>query len=48
VFLALDTAAWQLIRVTLSSSEPDRRRAGKAYEVLYLAQPGLEQLRHGA
>ena len=48
VFLALDTAAWQLIRVTLSSSEPDRRRVGKAYEVLYLAQPGLEQLRHGA
>ncbi|NWB47339.1 DUF4865 family protein [Pseudomonas gingeri] len=48
VFLALDTAAWQLIRITLSSSEPDRRRVGKAYEVLYLAQPGLEQLRHGA
>ncbi|NWB85515.1 DUF4865 family protein [Pseudomonas gingeri] len=43
VFLALDTAAWQLIRITLSSSEPDRHRAGKAYEVLYLAQPGLEQ-----
>ncbi|WP_338523165.1 DUF4865 family protein [Pseudomonas batumici] len=48
VFLALDTAAWRLIRITLSSSDPDRRRAGKAYEVLYLAQPGLEQLRHGA
>jgi len=43
VFLALDTTAWQLIRITLSSAEPDRRRAGKAYEVLYLAQPGLEQ-----
>lgn len=48
VFLALDSAAWQLIRITLSASEPDRHRAGKAYEVLYLAQPGLEHLRHGA
>ncbi|WP_248797021.1 DUF4865 family protein [Pseudomonas sp. MWU13-2105] len=47
VFLALDAAAWQLIRITLSSSEPDRRRAGKAYEVLYLAQPGLKPPRHG-
>ncbi|WP_191485053.1 DUF4865 family protein [Pseudomonas sp. FEN] len=48
LFLALDTAAWRLIRITLSASAPDRRRAGKAYEVLYLAQPGIERLRHAS
>ncbi|BBP75626.1 DUF4865 domain-containing protein [Pseudomonas gingeri NCPPB 3146 = LMG 5327] len=47
VFLALDTASWRLVRITLSSGHPDRSRASEAYEVLYLAQPGVESRRHG-
>lgn len=46
VLLALDTANWRLVRITLSSALPDRSRAREAYEVLYLARPGAEVLGH--
>lgn len=40
----LEPTTWRLIRFTLSADEPDPRHAGKHYEVLHLAKPGLAKL----
>ncbi|MDB5984746.1 MAG: hypothetical protein JWQ69_5761 [Pseudomonas sp.] len=44
VATAIDVTSWKLVRLTLSSAAPDSGHAGVAYEVLHLAQPGLESL----
>jgi hypothetical protein len=44
VVTSLDVANWRLLRLILSSAEPDATRAGIAYEVLHLARPGLARL----
>lgn len=45
VFVALDLHAWELVRFTLSASAAVPRAGAEAYEVLYLAQPGLAAAR---
>ena len=42
---ALDTRDWRFIRLILSEDEPDASRPGTAYQVFYLAKPGLAALR---
>jgi hypothetical protein len=44
VVVALDLQAWQQVRFTLSSAEPDPTRPGNVYEVLHLAKPELARL----
>jgi Domain of unknown function (DUF4865) len=39
--VAFDLAAWRLARFVLSADEPRAREDAVAYEVLYLATPGL-------
>ncbi len=39
--VAFDLAAWRLARFVLSADEPHAREDAVAYEVLYLATPGL-------
>jgi Domain of unknown function (DUF4865) len=45
VVTALDPWAWRLVRFTLSSGLPDPSRPGTAYQVFYLARPGIASLR---
>ena len=40
----LDSLEWRLIRLTVSAEAPDPSRPGTAYQVFYLAKPGLEAL----
>jgi Domain of unknown function (DUF4865) len=44
VWAALDLNAWRLIRITLSSAQPDAARGGVIYDVLYAAQPERKRL----
>ncbi|WP_454909254.1 DUF4865 family protein [Variovorax gossypii] len=44
VWSVLDLAAWRLVRFTLSARPVEAVDGATAYEVLYLARPGLGQL----
>jgi hypothetical protein len=44
VATALDPWDWRLVRLTLSADVPDAKRPGTAYQVFYLAQPGVSAL----
>lgn len=43
-WVVLDPSAWQLVCFTLSSAAVDEARDGEAYQVWYLARPGLAEL----
>jgi hypothetical protein len=45
VVSAIDVSTWRLIRLAVSAAPADPARAGRAYEVLYLATPELDALR---
>ena len=42
--VGVDVQSWKFTRVLLSEKEPTGREQGTAYQVLYLAQPLLEEL----
>ena len=46
-WVVLDPGAWELVCFTLSSAAVDEARDGEAYQVWYLARPGLGELPPG-
>ncbi|KAF1043901.1 DUF4865 family protein [Xylophilus sp.] len=41
---AVDVAAWRIVRLHITTTEPAADAAGTAWEVLHLARPGLDRL----